>query len=76
MKPIRLVHYVIDSEVELYGMWGMPMVYYVVSHNIFIMHPRAFPEFEKLMWVVGMELTSFGENNESSDAKSRTLYLR
>lgn len=63
MRPIRFAHYVTDSEVLQYGIWGMPMVYYVISHDLFVMHPRVVPEFEKMMWSVGMEVALFGGDN-------------
>lgn len=63
MKPIKLAHYVILSNVDQFGYWGMPIIYYVVSYDLFVMHPRIFPAFERMMRAVDMELSMFGENN-------------
>lgn len=63
MRSINHAHYVTLSEVDQFGDWGMPVIYYVVSHNLYVMHPRIFPQFQMMMRVAGMELSLFGENN-------------
>lgn len=63
MRSINLAHYVTLTEVDQFGDWGMPIIYYVASHNIYVMNPRIFPEFQRMMRAAGMELSLFGVNN-------------
>ena len=63
MKPIKLAHYVTLSSADQFGYWGMPIIYYVVSYDLFVMHTRIFPVFERMMRAAGMELLLFGVNN-------------
>ena len=63
MKRIKHAHYATLSNVDQFGYWGMPIIYYVVSHNLYVMHPRIFPAFERMMRAADVELSKFGVNN-------------
>ncbi len=54
---------VIAHYITIDGLVGMPVIYYVVSYNLYVMHPRIFPQFQMMMRVAGMEFSLFGVNN-------------
>jgi len=59
----QYVHYLTMRDIEQFDDRGMPIIYYVASHDLYVMHKRNFPEFERMMRVAGLELLLFGENN-------------
>ena len=56
-------HYIRIAGLGRFNDWGMPVIYYVVSHNLYVMHPRIFLEFERMMRAAGVEILLFGANN-------------
>ena len=60
---LELAHYITIDGLGRFNDWGMPIIYYVVSYNLYVMHPWIFPEFQRMMRVAGMELSLFGVNN-------------
>ena len=57
------IQYKTFTSIEQFDDRGMPSIYYVASYDLYVMHERNFPEFERMMESAGFTLAEFGVNN-------------
>lgn len=63
IPTLVIAHYITLDGLGRFDDRGMPVIYYVVSYNLYVMHPWIFHQFQRMMQVAGMEISLFGENN-------------